>query len=426
MSKFSVILLSFLLCFPPARATELPVSFNFVGAGYGHGVGMSQIGARGQALEGKSATDILKYYYKDVTVEPIKDDQLIRVNIGHLLSNFSLKTDTKLATVELFNGEIGNATDVVADKVIPAKVSINFSLLGNSIVPNLLYANGRLVTLTKGKSWTLRWRGEGAVASTKIGMTTTKYRYGQIQIKLVKAPLVGYRIEATNTLRLHDEYLWGIGEVPSSWPMAALQAQVIASRTYALSKVGKMRAACDCELYSISQDQNFVGYSKEIEPRWGMIWKQAVNSTSADSQTGLAVLYKSLPIATYFFSSSAGVSVPAQDVWGKLVPYISSVSDPWSMDPVLNPRYFHWERGVDASTVADAFGLSDVASLEIVSRNVSQTVAKIVATSSSGVHNELSGEAFRSKVKLPSAWFDFSPTPLSSANPVPSSSATPS
>jgi len=36
--------------------------------GYGHGVGMSQCGADSLAKKGKSAVDILKYYYKDVDV----------------------------------------------------------------------------------------------------------------------------------------------------------------------------------------------------------------------------------------------------------------------------------------------------------------------------------------------------------------------
>ncbi|WP_243735192.1 stage II sporulation protein D [Paenibacillus turpanensis] len=37
--------------------------------GYGHGVGLSQYGANGMALEGKTAEEIISYYYKGVTVE---------------------------------------------------------------------------------------------------------------------------------------------------------------------------------------------------------------------------------------------------------------------------------------------------------------------------------------------------------------------
>jgi len=78
-----------------------------------------------------------------------------------------------------------------------------------------------------------------------------------MQFRAVKAATLGYRIEVTNSVRLSDEYLWGISEVPSSWPEAALQAQAIASRTYAMSKAGIYRSSCDCDLYGEISDQSF-------------------------------------------------------------------------------------------------------------------------------------------------------------------------
>ena len=41
----------------------------FVGKGSGHGVGLSQWGARGQALQGKTYTEILRYYYSGISIE---------------------------------------------------------------------------------------------------------------------------------------------------------------------------------------------------------------------------------------------------------------------------------------------------------------------------------------------------------------------
>lgn len=38
------------------------------GHGWGHGVGMSQYGARARALEGMKYQEILKYYYKGIDV----------------------------------------------------------------------------------------------------------------------------------------------------------------------------------------------------------------------------------------------------------------------------------------------------------------------------------------------------------------------
>jgi len=45
------------------RVTKLGNVFEFRGTGYGHGIGMCQFGAMGQAKLGRSAVDILEYYY---------------------------------------------------------------------------------------------------------------------------------------------------------------------------------------------------------------------------------------------------------------------------------------------------------------------------------------------------------------------------
>ncbi|TYP73832.1 SpoIID/LytB domain-containing protein [Paenibacillus methanolicus] len=50
------------------RAATKEPSFRFVGNGYGHGVGLSQYGARGLAEAGYDYQYILQYYYKDVTI----------------------------------------------------------------------------------------------------------------------------------------------------------------------------------------------------------------------------------------------------------------------------------------------------------------------------------------------------------------------
>ena len=67
----------------------VPKTFKFVGSGYGHGVGLSQIGAKGQALEGKSATEILNYYFPGTSVVAVADTQTIRVNTAHQIDNVS-------------------------------------------------------------------------------------------------------------------------------------------------------------------------------------------------------------------------------------------------------------------------------------------------------------------------------------------------
>lgn len=57
-----------------AREGEAVVGYNLTGGGFGHGVGMSQNGARSMAAEGYSAGDILRFFYEDCSVKEIYDD----------------------------------------------------------------------------------------------------------------------------------------------------------------------------------------------------------------------------------------------------------------------------------------------------------------------------------------------------------------
>ena len=41
----------------------------FDGHGYGHGLGMSQYGAKAMAEKGKSWQDILKHYYTNISID---------------------------------------------------------------------------------------------------------------------------------------------------------------------------------------------------------------------------------------------------------------------------------------------------------------------------------------------------------------------
>ena len=47
--------------------------YKVLGGGYGHGVGMSQNGAKGMADAGKNYQEILTYFYKDVEIGNIND-----------------------------------------------------------------------------------------------------------------------------------------------------------------------------------------------------------------------------------------------------------------------------------------------------------------------------------------------------------------
>lgn len=393
MRTFKALLLVFSISFAAtstATATA-PLQFSFTGSGYGHGVGMSQIGAKARALSGESATAILNYYYKNVQIAPIVDTQTIRVNIGRALKSISFVSATPDSAVQIFSGDIASAQDVPPIMTVAAKKKITFNVDGAFAVAEGLRA----------KAFTIRWSGPSSVITFSQPGSVVKYRYGQIQVKVVKGAM-----EVTNTLALRDEYLWGISEVPSSWPAAALEAQAIASRSYAMSKLGRINSACDCQVYSHIADQNFVGFSKESEPRFGHLWKAAVSRTIIDTSTSLAILTNGKPIQAYFFSSSGGATQTTLDAWGQATSYTQSVVDPAGLDPKNNPRFATWSASADQSLVATAFLLADILTLEIISRNTAGAVTYIKGTASDGSTKLLRGDTFRSRVKIPSPYFN--------------------
>ena len=97
------ILAALLLVVIPASASaaDLPQRFYVTGSGFGHGVGLSQMGARGLALEGKSAPEILNYFFPGTTLSndiPLGD---IKVNIAHATTYVTLSNSTGTITLNL-------------------------------------------------------------------------------------------------------------------------------------------------------------------------------------------------------------------------------------------------------------------------------------------------------------------------------------
>ena len=56
-----------------AAADESIVSFE--GSGWGHGVGLCQVGAYGMALRGAAYREILAHYYTGSKLEPLESDE---------------------------------------------------------------------------------------------------------------------------------------------------------------------------------------------------------------------------------------------------------------------------------------------------------------------------------------------------------------
>ena len=110
-----------------------------------------------------------------------------------------------------------------------------------------------------------------------------------------------------------ERYLEGIAEVPSSWPAAALEAQAVAARSYALATTGWSGAegeALDRPICATSSCQVYRGIPVPHDPHHRR-WVRAVRSTR-----GEVLLTGDRPATTVYFSTSNGHTYGNEDVFG--------------------------------------------------------------------------------------------------------------
>lgn len=122
-----------------------------------------------------------------------------------------------------------------------------------------------------------------------------------------------------------EEYLKGIAEVPRSWPLEALKAQVVAARSYAavqLSRSTSEGRALGYDLCATDACQVYLGMGVEAGP-WGSRWVRAVEETQ-----GEVLVHGGEPAETFYFSTSNGRTYSNQEVWGSdPLPYLPSVAE---------------------------------------------------------------------------------------------------
>ena len=120
-----------------------------------------------------------------------------------------------------------------------------------------------------------------------------------------------------------ERYLEGIAEVPPSWPAAALEAQAVAARSYALDHIGwtgqqgetlqkPICATTDCQVYGGIPVPPTQGFRR---------WIAAVQRTA-----GQVLLYDGRPADTVYFSTSNGHTYGNDQVFGSTpLPYLRPV-----------------------------------------------------------------------------------------------------
>lgn len=342
-----VLLVAVLALVPSAAAGTL---FVLKGKGWGHGVGMSQWGAYGLAKQGKTFRQILAHYYQGTTVEPQAGRK-----IGVLLADGR----TSLT--------VGAAAALKAN---------------DSVRPTVTFPAGTL-TVKKTSGGKIRAGGKKFTSPVTFSSTapielgSTRYR-GKIVVSIV-----GGALRAVNRLGLED-YVKGVvpRESPDSWgnvgAQAALEAQAVAARSYALASGGHCGGGLFC---AGTSDQVYGGYDAEVV---------SPNSTDAVKATaGLVVKYAGSVATTFFHSSSGGRTAASADVWVSNLPYLVSVKDPADLN--VDNHHRSWRELRSAAKIRSQLGLGRTPTDGTVTRDGSGRVETLT----------MSGPGWTTPVSLP-------------------------
>lgn len=200
----------------------------------------------------------------------------------------------------------------------------------------------------------------------------------------------GEGLQAINRLPL-ESYLAGVvgSEMPGSWPLAALKAQAVASRTYAMQQ---LRPKAPFDLRATVASQVYKGIETESEPV-----RQAVTSTRSR-----VLMHGQQLINAVFHSSSGGITENSGDLWSRQLPYLVSVPDFDSASPVSR-----WEKAISPDTLRQAFAeIGGVTTIEAIQSSKTGRVrqAKVVGPLGELV---LSGSALRQRLGLRSTLVQF-------------------
>lgn len=418
----------------PSAAAASDPAYTFSGSGWGHGVGMSQYGARAMARSGWTAEQILTTYYTGVSVQ----------NVVDVLGEEHWLRPGEDEDPPLWIGLAQSVSDLHFHVHGPEAVGLCKANDGEGECPTQ--------AASAGESWAFRNLGGGSCQFFKNGSPVGSIGTCRGEIRWTDQPgtrvhLEGHGEYSRGIIKFRplgasafhvilqvgiDEYIYGLGEMPSDWHPEALKAQAIAGRTYGLRQAlasgpeesfsSSRRSQCWCHLYDTTVDQSYVGWYKENEPH-DEAWVAAVDATWGEIITHPEAAEETVVLA-YYSSSSGGHTDSNMDRFGSpvFVPYLVGVPDPWSVDPLAENPYAEWTRQVAASAVASALGLDSVTGMAVTSRFASGSVEQVTISGTLGGSPTTvtrSGNSIRRLFGLRSITFDII-APDGAVVPVPS------
>lgn len=280
-------------------------------------------------------------------------------------------------------------------RLVAPEERLSLSASASGVVAEVIAADGssrRLSSQAEGL-----WLEPQAEKGQQAFLAFGKERYrGRLQIR----PSEAGRLLVINQLPL-ETYLASVvgSEMPASWPQAALQAQAVAARTYALSN---LKPAAAYDLKATVASQAYRGLVAETDST-----RAAVAATE-----GKVLMLDGKLILAVFHSSSGGSTEDSGQVWSRQLPYLVSVPDFDGDSPVSR-----WNLRLEPEQLSRLFReTGGVRRIDVLSSTKTGRIkrARVIGPAGS---LDLSGSELRQRLGLRSTLVSFSVQPLGPSAP---------
>jgi SpoIID/LytB domain protein len=326
-----------------SHGTRLPVGaptsfhlsgFLFKGHGNGHGLGMSQWGARGRASDGQDYKKILSTYYTGTRIDTRDTSGMVRVALTDDPLDLARPWPHLFGPMAFVAGPL--TVDGLAQLQVPVGSSLGFDANSagqpTAFVVPASGPNGTPVVITQ--TLTIRSTNPAGLRTNIMQIMGGDFRSGAEQRRyagvLQIIPKGGATILPVNVLPV-EEYLKGVvpAEMPPYWGVEALKAQAIAARTFAIHKLGQ---GGDFDLRASESDQAYSGLTDQ----------RAESNAAVDGTRSQVLTYQGQLITAFYMASDGGHTESSEYrfvTWNhgaqlrSHLGYLTGISDPFDRAP---------------------------------------------------------------------------------------------
>jgi SpoIID/LytB domain protein len=377
---------------PPVLAAGTPLPSNAVlvteGHGWGHGRGMGQWGAKGQADAGKTWSQIVLSYYKGVTIGTRPADEDFRVLV-ETSADVIVSSDAAFTVEWIGQGSL--ATSDAAFKFFRARHDGTTYLVEKSA--------------SHAGPWTLI--GTNTVAARFVpGTELIQHIEGSGIVRYYRGFVDAIRTGTTSMRSINGlsmrEYLYGAvpREMPATWASEAVRAQAVAARSYATYKRDGARAAAqNYDICATTSCQVYLGaaWRPSVASTTVTQLEHPASSAAVDATAGKVLFSGGKPILAEYSSSTGGYSAAGS------VSYLSPLPDPYDS---VSPHHA-WSADITAASIKAHWPeIGELVGVNVTERNgYGEWGGRVVKMQLVGTVKTLtiSGETFRSAFSWPSA-----------------------